>query len=1296
MCWIDIMAGNNTSSSMETVRKKFSTRRQGMLAGYVVGCLLLLVCGMSPAAAQSYLLDDYPDAYAAYSLRKLSSSYDGPVIRVRRSSDNAEQDIGFGADGLIDEAALLAFVGAGDGYVVKWYDQSGNGAHVSQSDPGAQPIVVENGVMIKSDTDDPTILFLRASDNPRGLVDTKLSVQDLQKPISTTDYMLAALVQRTGDTSREPTMIQVSSRLRAHEGLAYRGVQSYVNTNKCKPDIGPTPFSEAAFLPIVMRNGLNTVEFWQSNTLMKTKTWTDDADCALEREGDDVEVGGNNFTGLISEVIIYDEYDKLEPLDYYVNMALAFNIGDPGFNRDALLPQTYSYQVTLYDWLETIAVEDVALDMGKSFTFDPDILTDDELADLWIATGNLTTSRVVRGEPEWYVLDAGNGKGIEATGVVRIWHEPGSEYGGNPARSWANEPAQIYNLDIPLSGGGQGNPYYKDPAMGRRAMIVAIVDMIMYHQDLLSNNYAAWGDMFGKAFLSWAEAYRWAGEVMPQNVRDAFEEGMGYFLDHALTSDMAPRAVNTNMDMFFIHGAAEFYMATNNPELKAKAVQAVKRWLFGYPDGELETKHKVFPLDGTEPRGGVFSPTGYIMEGDQPDIFYGGESLYHLTGAVAAVLDRNTGAIPSEWQFMVEVIRRMEEFRLYQMFYEPGIWQNNKGPRTAYKYHGGAGYVGRTGAGVPLGQASGVKYKVIADLFPNELAYEGVYRNEHNPLLPSRINMIRDIAEYLVERTSEMQAVYVGTPREWNGWSPWVKETEYVPAKGWYSRLKALEGTNNSYPPIARSGYYYSKVFGGPPTGYEYWAYKNTDGVRDWGFFVEAQSRQGGYGGWYGGKIETFWTETTGVILINRHGKGGCDGNTEDSGCWDNLDYKAGHHVWGKDEFGKGFSTLHLRGQHLQRTAVFDLNRFPPSVTVKNFFNDPSVDVTSKKSGEETGYELEGQVIIENKIEALSNGARVTHTIISDATDMITELWASIPVFLRMTSSTPGDKPQMYLNDTTIEYWNGSSWKPMPEDQNGDGIPEIVTTTKLRLGRDFLLGEGPQYVYVGFPEGAQRVRLSTQIYYDPYQTKTSVRTVHFDLHGNPGTAISMPTNKSLQYTITTTEPDDVEGGETTTQTLTLAAGWNTVSLNVSPTNLAVETLLAGLGDQLVLVQNNTGKVYYPEFGINDIGTWNLLEAYEVNTRAAATLTVEGTPISPVAMPINLTTGWNLVPFLPAQEMPLETALASIADKLVVVIDNLGRIYYPEFGINDIGTMKPGQGYRMYVSGVAVLTYPLSP
>lgn len=77
------------------------------------------------------------------SLRKLISTA-SVSIRVRRSSDNAEQDIGFSGDAL-DIASLAVFVGAGSAYVTRMYDQTGNGEHAEQGAPASQPRIVTSG-----------------------------------------------------------------------------------------------------------------------------------------------------------------------------------------------------------------------------------------------------------------------------------------------------------------------------------------------------------------------------------------------------------------------------------------------------------------------------------------------------------------------------------------------------------------------------------------------------------------------------------------------------------------------------------------------------------------------------------------------------------------------------------------------------------------------------------------------------------------------------------------------------------------------------------------------------------------------------------------------------------------------------------------------------------------------------------------------------------------------------------------------------------------------------------------------
>lgn len=97
-----------------------------------------------------YLLDGNKNlVFSAYSIRKLSNSYTGPCIRVRRSSDNTEIDIGFNEYEQLDENTLLGFLNGSDGFVSVWYDQSGNSINVSQSTTTQQPRIATSGVIVR-------------------------------------------------------------------------------------------------------------------------------------------------------------------------------------------------------------------------------------------------------------------------------------------------------------------------------------------------------------------------------------------------------------------------------------------------------------------------------------------------------------------------------------------------------------------------------------------------------------------------------------------------------------------------------------------------------------------------------------------------------------------------------------------------------------------------------------------------------------------------------------------------------------------------------------------------------------------------------------------------------------------------------------------------------------------------------------------------------------------------------------------------------------------------------------------
>jgi len=83
----------------------------------------------------------------AFALKRFVPTYAGPALNVRRSTDNATVDIYADPYGALELAYsgsgsnLAAWLGAGTGYVAKWFDQSGSGNHATQATAANQPVI---------------------------------------------------------------------------------------------------------------------------------------------------------------------------------------------------------------------------------------------------------------------------------------------------------------------------------------------------------------------------------------------------------------------------------------------------------------------------------------------------------------------------------------------------------------------------------------------------------------------------------------------------------------------------------------------------------------------------------------------------------------------------------------------------------------------------------------------------------------------------------------------------------------------------------------------------------------------------------------------------------------------------------------------------------------------------------------------------------------------------------------------------------------------------------------------------
>ena len=114
---------------------------------------------------------------AAYSVRRINLFYSGPLMKIRRNSDNATLDVYYTANNGLDVTAITTFVGSNSAYVTTWYDQSGNGNNAVQNTFSAQPQIVKSGALV-TENGFPSIEF-SGPDNAMNLVlNSKVTLTD--------------------------------------------------------------------------------------------------------------------------------------------------------------------------------------------------------------------------------------------------------------------------------------------------------------------------------------------------------------------------------------------------------------------------------------------------------------------------------------------------------------------------------------------------------------------------------------------------------------------------------------------------------------------------------------------------------------------------------------------------------------------------------------------------------------------------------------------------------------------------------------------------------------------------------------------------------------------------------------------------------------------------------------------------------------------------------------------------------------------------------------------------------------
>jgi hypothetical protein len=165
-------------------------------------------------------------------------------------------------------------------------------------------------------------------------------------------------------------------------------------------------------------------------------------------------------------------------------------------------------------------------------------------------------------------------------------------------------------------------------------------------------------------------------------------------------------------------------------------------------------------------------------------------------------------------------------------------------------------------------------------------------------------------------------------------------------------------------------------------------------------------------------------------------------------------------------------------------------------------------------------------------------------------------------------------------------------------------------------------------------------------------------------------------------------------------TLDLIAGWNWLSINVSPDNPSISSVLETLGDNALFVTSQsfgTATNYGSDYGW--YGSLDMIEPsqmYKLQLSEPAELVVTGVPVDVVETPINLIAGWNWLGYLPQGSTDLSNALSSVVDVATFISSQADGTAqnYGEYGwFGQLEYLNPGKGYLLNTSSDGVLTYP---
>jgi hypothetical protein len=157
------------------------------------------------------------------------------------------------------------------------------------------------------------------------------------------------------------------------------------------------------------------------------------------------------------------------------------------------------------------------------------------------------------------------------------------------------------------------------------------------------------------------------------------------------------------------------------------------------------------------------------------------------------------------------------------------------------------------------------------------------------------------------------------------------------------------------------------------------------------------------------------------------------------------------------------------------------------------------------------------------------------------------------------------------------------------------------------------------------------------------------------------------------------------------QVINIQSGWSGISSYIDAVNDSVAVLFEPIINDLTILMGFS-QVYWPEQGINTIGTWNTHQGYKIKVNNGVQLTFSGVPDS--IKTLNLNSGWTIIPVLNNTPVNVSQLFDPLGDTLIIVKEIAGNnLYWPDQSIYTLVNLMPGKAYMVATAAVCSVTFP---